>query len=378
MRTVPRRKMNRPRATAPLMICRNAARRQRRRKLNAKPAMLLPIRCPFRLSYRLSNSHWRSHKPRSSSDIPTAHPNRRRPSAARTRNRPRGKAPRLLQHLRHRERTLHRRRPKPRHLTTQRSQQALFSKNIKGSRLVQRKLTRPVEARPQRKRLEPRRRASQASLTRIGPQPRNEALMRKGEGRKGARDAISALFRQRAVKQAMAQDQLQSTASVRPACNSRTTRCARGSLGSLYTLNTGRRSCASRWMAGLRCEKEEKQCSAQSAARSSRHHHESAGPRRPTDGCKPQAGGFRHSCRGALNAWTMRPVTGCSSSRDLTRRRAMHLIGSLRPDQFHGRDRPLYSECLSPLCQIKAASGSSPSARRAGFRRDGSRRHARG
>jgi curved DNA-binding protein CbpA len=47
-------------------------------------------------------------------------------------------------------------------------------------------------------------------------QPRNEALMRKAEGRKGARDAISALFRQRAVKQAMAQDQPQSTASVPP------------------------------------------------------------------------------------------------------------------------------------------------------------------
>ena len=47
--------------------------------------------------------------------------------------------------------------------------------------------------------------------------PRSEALiMRKGEGRKGARDAISALFRQRALKQAMAQDQLQSTASVDP------------------------------------------------------------------------------------------------------------------------------------------------------------------
>jgi curved DNA-binding protein CbpA len=46
--------------------------------------------------------------------------------------------------------------------------------------------------------------------------PRNDAFMRKPEVRKGARDAISALFRQRAVKQTMAQDPLQATASVDP------------------------------------------------------------------------------------------------------------------------------------------------------------------
>ena len=46
--------------------------------------------------------------------------------------------------------------------------------------------------------------------------PRDEAFMRKSEGRKGARDAISALFRQRAVKRTMAQDQLQATASMDP------------------------------------------------------------------------------------------------------------------------------------------------------------------
>ena len=46
--------------------------------------------------------------------------------------------------------------------------------------------------------------------------PRDEAFMRRPEGRKGARDAISALFRQRAVKRTMAQDQLQATASVDP------------------------------------------------------------------------------------------------------------------------------------------------------------------
>jgi len=46
--------------------------------------------------------------------------------------------------------------------------------------------------------------------------PRDEAFMRKPEDRKGARDAISALFRQRAVKRTMAQDQLQATASVDP------------------------------------------------------------------------------------------------------------------------------------------------------------------
>jgi hypothetical protein len=40
--------------------------------------------------------------------------------------------------------------------------------------------------------------------------------MLKTEGRKGTRDAISALFRQRAVKQTMAQDQPQATASMGP------------------------------------------------------------------------------------------------------------------------------------------------------------------
>jgi hypothetical protein len=40
--------------------------------------------------------------------------------------------------------------------------------------------------------------------------------MRRTEVRKGARNAISALFRQRAVKQTMAQDQLQATSSMDP------------------------------------------------------------------------------------------------------------------------------------------------------------------
>lgn len=46
--------------------------------------------------------------------------------------------------------------------------------------------------------------------------PRDEAFMRGAEGRKATRDAISALFRQRAVKQTMAGDQQQATASVDP------------------------------------------------------------------------------------------------------------------------------------------------------------------
>ena len=45
---------------------------------------------------------------------------------------------------------------------------------------------------------------------------RSDGFMRRAEGRKGSRDAISALFRQRAVKQTMAQDQLQATSSVDP------------------------------------------------------------------------------------------------------------------------------------------------------------------
>jgi curved DNA-binding protein CbpA len=46
--------------------------------------------------------------------------------------------------------------------------------------------------------------------------PRNEAFMRKTKGRRGSSDAISALFRQRAVKQALAHDQQQATASMDP------------------------------------------------------------------------------------------------------------------------------------------------------------------
>lgn len=63
---------------------------------------------------------------------------------------------------------------------------------------------------------------------------RKEALMRKVEWRKGARDAISALFRQRAVKHAMAQDQPQSTASVDPLA-SRETLDAQVEVWDVYT-----------------------------------------------------------------------------------------------------------------------------------------------
>jgi curved DNA-binding protein CbpA len=63
---------------------------------------------------------------------------------------------------------------------------------------------------------------------------RNEAHMRKAEGWKGARDAISALFRERAVKQTMAPDQLQATASVDPLA-SREELDAREEVWDLYT-----------------------------------------------------------------------------------------------------------------------------------------------
>lgn len=45
---------------------------------------------------------------------------------------------------------------------------------------------------------------------------RSDAFLRKAEGRRGASDAISALFRQRAVKQAFARDEQQATASMDP------------------------------------------------------------------------------------------------------------------------------------------------------------------
>ena len=106
---------------------------------------------------------------------------------------------------------LHRLRPKPRATSRRKGQQALFSKNIKGSRLV------PAQADAARA----ARTSAQTSSTRaVLPRsptladeaPRNEVSWQGQRAERLARRYLGA-FRQRAVKKAMAQDQLQSTAA---------------------------------------------------------------------------------------------------------------------------------------------------------------------